>query len=119
MYNSNSIQNYQSCSFFLSQSPSSHLYLNNYYNTSPGNFDEYEVKNENAISGTIGLELNYPISKNWSANLIYSYRMLKIKEDIRGIKDIQDYDHTGACWMVGKNRNYSSTNMGLSLVYTF
>jgi outer membrane scaffolding protein for murein synthesis (MipA/OmpV family) len=96
-----------------------YYYLNKYYHVSPGMFDEYEVKNENAIGGTIGLELNYPISKHWSANFIYSYRILKVNEDIRGMKDVWDYDHTGQCWMVGKNRNYSSTNMGLSINYKF
>lgn len=82
-------------------------------------FDGYQVENENAFAGTFGVELNHKFTKSLTGSLMFSKRIMSIKEVIRGFNDAWDYEHTGVCLELGLKRSYTSTNMGLSLNYTF
>ena len=87
-------------------------------NQTPHTFNELGVIHDKYTSSIeVGLELMYPLSKEWSAGFVASYRGMKIKETLRGYKDEWNYDKTRECWEMGAMRDYSSLNTGLTLIY--
>jgi len=78
-------------------------------------FKDYSVENNNAIGMTIGLELLHPITDRWSAGFIISHRLMKIKEDLNAYA----YNDEFGWWAHTPTRDYSSTNVGVSLNYKF
>ena len=100
-----------------------YYYLNDRYIHSGGgnyySFDEYEVENDNTYGGTIGIEMNYPITKKLSADFVFSYRIMTIKESVRGFRKAWDAACYPCWWEFGVNRNYSSTNFGVNMNYQF
>jgi hypothetical protein len=74
-------------------------------------FTEAKVENNNPIGGTIGIEILQPITKDITAGFSISHRMLRINEEVN-VKGT-------TWWAVSPNRDYSSTNFGVSLNYTF
>lgn len=100
-----------------------HYYLNDrFIHSNRGdylNFQEYEVNNDDAIGGTIGVNMNYDLTKSFNVGMVFSYRIMKIKEEVRGYRDAWDYDKTGAAWEFSVVRDYSSINFGLKTDYRF
>lgn len=100
-------------------------YLNERYNNTKHSqsFDAYSVGTSDNVFGlTLGAELMYPITKNWTTGFVLSYRHMRIKEDISGYYDPWGCPpDTTVCdkWHSAQNEDYSSINMGLNLVYTF
>jgi len=82
-------------------------------------FDEYGVEHKNTFGGTFGVELNFNISKNWTANFILSKRIMKVREELRAYRDEWDYDNTDQHWIIASSRDFSSTNFGMSFNYEF
>ena len=83
-------------------------------------FDAYSVQTDNNFGGEIGLELNYPISKNWSTDMVFSYRILQIHQVIAGYRKIWDVPTCPECrWEEGGTWNYSTINLGLKINYKF
>lgn len=104
---------------------SAHYYLNDRWKDSIRhgdyyNFDSIEIDHENTFAGTIGFELNYPITQRLSANMGVSYRNMKVRELIRGKRDEwTKYHHPDASWEFDISRNMSTLNYSLGLTYRF
>lgn len=82
-------------------------------------FDEYSVKNSNAIGGTFGIEMAVYQDDYWTVGGSMSYRMLKINEKIAGYRDEWTPRGPGHYWTTSQRRNYSSINLGLNVGYRF
>jgi hypothetical protein len=83
-------------------------------------FDEYRVKNSDAIGGTFGIEMDFYQSDSISIGGSMSYRLLKINEKIAGFRDEWTEDRgPGHYWTTSQRRNYSSINLGLILSKAF
>lgn len=98
-------------------------YLNSRYanynaETKYTSFQEFEVRNDNTFGGVVGIEMVYPITKNFNSTMSLSYRHMKIKEKVIGYRDAwaNDVNHN---WQFGTVRNYSSINFGVGLNYQF
>ena len=102
-----------------------HYYLNSLWQESlPGPydsgtyyvFDEFEVRNSDTIGISVGLEVDYPISKNWNAGFLVAYRYMNIEEYIAGYRD--EWAGIG-WWELGRSHDYSSLNLGVTIDYRF
>jgi len=98
-----------------------YAYLNGRYQGASGSsaykyFNEYEVKNDNAFGGTIGIEMMYPLSKTDKVGFVFSKRIMKIRETVIGYKDEWG---PGSRWEYGNKRNFNSTNFGINYIHTF
>lgn len=82
-------------------------------------FDEYEVKNSNAITGTVGIEMLFDLADKWNLGASISYRLLKINEKISGYRNEWSERGPGHYWTTSQRRNYSSINLGFNLRYIF
>lgn len=82
-------------------------------------FHGYGVENENTIAGTVGVEFNHKFTKSLIGNMTFSKRVMRIHEVIRAFRDEWNYEQTGVCIMTGLTRNFTSTELGLGLTYTF
>lgn len=78
-------------------------------------FDEYGVKNSNALAGTIGVEMDFPLVDNLKTSISLSYRHMKIKEEWHAYLDEWDFDSTGQNWETGATRNYSTINLSITV----
>ena len=102
-----------------------YYYMNGRYYDSNGDlhyywFDQYEVKNSNALGGEIGLEMLFPITKRFNTSFVFSYRMMKIKEKIVVYR--AEWDKLlpkGQDWETDETKNYSSFNLGINFKYSF
>jgi len=99
-------------------------YINDRYDTYlpsrvPHSFDGYSVHNDNTFAGELGLELDYPVTKNFSFVSSFSMRIMKISEEIHAYVDSWDYKNTGVDWEFQANRNYSSLSFALGVNYRF
>lgn len=94
-------------------------YLNDRFGDAVGNgvqkFEAYSVINDNTFGGSIGLEMDHKVTKNFSVTSTLSYRLLKIKETIQGWQSVEK----GYWWETGMSRDYSSINFGIGAHYTF
>ena len=102
-----------------------HYYLNSLWqNSLPGPydvgeywiFDETQVTNGDTLGVSVGMDISYPISKNWSAGFSLSYRYMNIDEHIAGYRD--EWGTVG-WWELDRSHDYSSFNTGISLNHTF
>jgi len=102
-----------------------HYYLNSLWqNSLPGPydtgdyyvFDEFEVKNSDTIGVSVGMEIDYPLSKNWNAGFMVAYRYMNIDEYVAGYRDEwPDGEH----WELIRSHDYSSLNLGITVDYQF
>jgi len=83
----------------------------------PLSFDYYTIEIEDTFGGTIGFELEKPITDRLSVGFVMSYRAMRISEYLR--VDRQAWLDAGVGWWEnGIDRNYSSLDFGVSLRYT-
>lgn len=83
------------------------------------NFAGYEIENDDAFGGTVGIDLLYPVSENFTVGASLSYRSMKVREVISGYFPGYYLGSNTALWEVNMSRNYSTINLGISAGYTF
>ena len=99
-----------------------YYYLNGRYDSTADGyyqFQEYSVHNDNTFAGEVGAEFTYPLGYGFSVVSSFSYRIMKITEEIHGYYDIWDFDRTGSNWEFQANRNYTSISFALGANYRF
>ncbi len=99
-----------------------YYYLNGRYDSSSSKyykFQEYSVHNDDTFAGELGLEFTYSIGSGFNLVSSFSYRMMKITEEVHGYYDSWNFDKTGANWEFQANRNYTSMSLGIGVNYAF
>lgn len=91
-----------------------YYYFNNKFHGN-NEYDRATLENSDAFGGTIGVKISQPITDNIAVGFSVSHRLLKIRENLR----VRFADNNDLVWAVSTNRDYSSTDFGASLNYSF
>ncbi len=82
-------------------------------------FDQYEVFTKNTFGGTVGFNMDYPVTKNFNLNIGLSLRIIKYFQEMRAFKKEWNYEETGQRWEVGGSQNISSFGLTAGGTYRF
>lgn len=71
-------------------------------------FEGYEIVTEDTIGGTVGVDLLYPVGKDWTLGMSLAYRHMTLRESIIGYFPGYYEGNPTNRWEVNGSRNYST-----------